>query len=143
MTQEEIIADANKTPLPTLLKHYSLQKEKGEPTATTICNAMEDYARKILDSKINTPEINDFIEGVKTEAAHQTERWGIENEQGNPPHHYSMVLMKLAGKLCVAIWERDTDKFKHHCITIAAAMHNCHRQINKEGTEINKWFYKH
>lgn len=46
MTKEEMHDEANKTPLPTFLKRYAIQKEKGEPTATTICNAMTEYAQK-------------------------------------------------------------------------------------------------
>jgi hypothetical protein len=90
--------------------------------------------------KINTPEIDDFIEGVKLEAAHQTERWGLEKEENEPPHHYILVGSKLLGKLSVAIFDRDADKFKHHCITLAAVMHNCHRQVVKDGTVINYYF---
>lgn len=34
-----------------------------------------------LEKLINSPEINDFIEGFKIEAAHQTERWTQEKEE--------------------------------------------------------------
>lgn len=89
---------------------------------------------------INSPEIEDFILGFKTEAAHQTERRGKEDEEHKPPHHYILVYNKLLGKLAVSIFDGDQEKFKHHLITLAAAGFNCHRQIQKPGTEINKWF---
>lgn len=94
-----------------------------------------------LNSLINNPVLNDFVEAMKIEAAHQLERWGIENEERKPPHHYILVATKLLGKLSIAIWDRDIDKFKHHCITLAAELQNCHRQIEKEGTVINKYFH--
>lgn len=92
-----------------------------------------------LRDLINHPEIEDFLKGVQLEAAHQTERWGPEDEQ-KPPHHFVMVVTKIAGKMCMDVWDKDVDKFKHHCIALAAEMFNVHRQIKKEGTEINKWF---
>lgn len=95
-----------------------------------------------LESLINNPEIEDFLKGTQIEAAHQIERWGLENEEANPPHHYILVLSKLIGKLSVDIFDRNTDKFKHHCIAIAAEMHNLHRQVTKRGTVVNEWFKK-
>lgn len=94
------------------------------------------------DALVNNPEIEDFVKGVQLEAAHQLERWGIENEEANPPHHFVLVMAKLLGKLSTDIFDRDHEKFKHHCIAIAAEMHNIHRQVDKEGTQINHWFFK-
>lgn len=95
-----------------------------------------------LESLINSPEVNDFIEGLKIEQAHQTEKWGREQEENHHPAHYILVNNKLLGKLTVAMWDGDVEKFKHHCITIAAAMFNCHRQIMKKGTHINDYFFQ-
>lgn len=93
-----------------------------------------------LEALINSPELDDFIGGLQLESAHQTERWGKESEENSPPHHYVLVANKLLGKLSVSIFDRDTDKFKHHCITLAAAMYNAHRQIKQQGTVIHRWF---
>lgn len=95
---------------------------------------------KRLQELINNPEIEDFVKGVTLEAVHQIERWGLENEERKSPHHFIMVANKLIGKMCVDIWDKDTDKFKHHCIALAAEFANVHRQVQKEGTAINKWF---
>lgn len=95
---------------------------------------------KYLESLINSPEINNFIEGFKIESAHQTERWDKDKEEMKPPHHYILVYNKLLGKLSIAIFDRDIEKFKHHLITLAASGYNCFRQIEKEGTEVNRWF---
>lgn len=93
-----------------------------------------------LRALINHPEIDNFLKGVQLEAAHQTERWGLENEEQKAPHHFVMVVMKIAGKMCVDVWDRDFDKFKHHCIALAAEMFNIHRQTKKESTVIHQWF---
>ena len=68
------------------------------------------------------------------------ERWGMANEEAKPPHHYSMIFNYLFGKAVQDIWNKDKDKFKHHLVTIAAVAYNCHRQIEKEGTDVNYWF---
>lgn len=93
-----------------------------------------------LESLINNPEIEDFLEGVKLEAAHQTERWGVEYEENKYPHDYTLVMDKLKGKQAIAIWDKDSEKYKHHLITLAAVCFNAHRQIKKEGTRMNKFF---
>lgn len=97
---------------------------------------------KQLESLINNPEVEDFTRGFKIEQAHQTERWGIVLEEQKPPHHYILVFNKLLGKLAVAIFDKDKEKFKHHLITLAASAYNCHRQIDKDGTEVNRWYKK-
>ncbi len=101
----------------------------------------EETREQYLERLINNPEIENFLEGVKLEAAHQIERWGLEKEERNPPHHYILVMAKILGKMSTDIFDRDVEKFKHHCIAVAAEMHNLHRQIEKEGTQINNWFH--
>ncbi len=93
-----------------------------------------------LEDLINNPEINNFIEGIKIESAHQTERWGLEVEESKYPHDFALVMDKLKGKQAQAIWDKDKEKYKHHLITLAAVCLNVHRQIDKEGTKINKFF---
>lgn len=93
-----------------------------------------------LTELLNNPEIEDFIKGVRLEASHQLERWGIDREESAPPHHFILVFNKILGKMAVDIFNKDIDKFKHHCIAVAAEMHNIHRQTKKESTEIYRWF---
>lgn len=95
-----------------------------------------------LEKLINNPEIEDFLKGVQLEAAHQTERWGIVAEENKMPHHYAVVMDKLKGKMAVAIFDGDIEKYKHHLITMAAICFNVHRQIDKEGTLVHKYFYR-
>lgn len=95
-----------------------------------------------LEALINSPEIDDFLKGAQLEAAHQTERWGIEAEENKMPHHYACVMDKLKGKMAVAIFDGNIEKYKHHLVTLAAVCFNVHRQIDKEGTMIHKYFHQ-
>lgn len=119
------------------------------PSLVDVQKSVEDLVRKYGDlyAMLNRPEVEDFIQGVGVESAHQVMRWTAETEMSNPPHHYVMVVNKLLGKLCVAIWDRDREKFKHHAITIAAVMSNAHYQMKNSGSVSHRWFhpeeYKH
>jgi hypothetical protein len=77
-----------------------------------------EYAEKYAASKINTPNTTDFIEGVKVEMAHHKEKWGDESHK--TMIHFTSVLSYLIGKLIKAVWAGDSEKIKHHSITIAA-----------------------
>lgn len=122
-----------------LKKHFTEYNEELHGLALDrlgIFNAMQD----IIDELINTPEMADFLEGLKIESVHQTERWGAEQEESKYPHDYALVLDRLKGKLAVDIWNNDAEKYKHHLITIAAVCFNAHRQISKPGTRLNAFF---
>jgi hypothetical protein len=93
-----------------------------------------------LETLINNPELDDFITGFRQESAHQIERWGRTKEEKNYPQYYATVVSYLLGKFISAIWDRNTEKFKHHCISIAAVLFNCHRQVYKTGTQVSRWF---
>lgn len=102
-----------------------------------------DYKKAYNDllSLINAPEINDFIEGVKREAPHQTMRWGPENELKKWPEDYALVLDKLKGKQAIAIWDRDLDKYKHHLITMAAVCLNIHLKLDDSNSGVHNHFH--
>lgn len=85
--------------------------------------------RDSLRDLINTPEIRDFIEGVKIEAAHQTNKWGPDHDRRKHPGDWSMLLDKIKGKQCQAWWDGDLDKLQHHLITMAAICANYHKCI--------------
>lgn len=106
----------------------------------------EDWIKEKLDrleyleGLINNPEIENFLEGVRIEAAHQTERWGAEDEAKKSPAYYSLVFGKLLGKQSMAAFDLKADKYKHHLVTMAAACFNTHRQVDIKGTAMNNWF---
>jgi len=131
---DNINGHPNAEPMEVAILYEEAQQE------TLVDQLAEAKARiAYLEGLINSPEINSFIEGVKIESTHQTERWGLQEEY--MPGHFVMVANKLLGKMCVDIWDGKTDKFKHHCIALAAVMFNVHRQIDKKGTATNYCFY--
>ena len=82
----------------------------------------------MLEELINTPELVNFAEGVKFEAAHQRNRWGEEHDETKSFSDWIAVLSYLIGKLVKANWDGDRDKILHHIITIAAVCNNFHAQ---------------
>lgn len=84
-----------------------------------------EYER--LHALLNTPEIEDFIEGLRVEAAHQRERWGEEHDEQKTPEDWFWVIGYLAGKALNAQKSGDMKKLKHHLITGAAILANQHR----------------
>lgn len=87
-----------------------------------------------LRSLINTPRTDDFFEAVRLEAAHQQERWGVENDAGKEPQDWYWLLGYLSGKALAAFLRRDSEKGLHHIISSAAAMLNWHRHATGELT---------
>jgi hypothetical protein len=98
-----------------------------------------------LSALINTPHIADFLESVRTEAAHQRERWPSEHDAGKADSDWFWLVGYLAGKAlsaaefvraCEDVNEpllvhgayvsKQRDKALHHIITAAAALLNWH-----------------
>ncbi len=99
---------------------------------------MTDYATELaaarreihrLNELINTPQVEDFLEAVRIEAAHQRERWSEEHDAHKSPPDWFWTLGFLAGK---AIRPGTLhDKRLHHIITSAALLMNWHRWETK------------
>jgi hypothetical protein len=97
-----------------------------------------------LNALINNPHTNDFLEAVRTEAAHQRERWAAEHDAGKADSDWFWLVGHLAGKALSAAdfvrvcggldellvrgdyVEKQRDKALHHIITTAAACLNWH-----------------
>lgn len=82
-----------------------------------------------LRALLNTPEVYDFLEGVRLEAAHQQERWGNAHDAGKVPADWFWLLGHLSGKALAAAVKGDTEKALHHCISSAAVLLNWHAHI--------------
>lgn len=97
---------------------------------------IEQLEREILRLKavINTPEIDDFLQGVRLEAAHQEERWGSTDDGGKSPIDWFWLLGYLGGKCLAACLAGDIRRAKHHTISSAAMLFNWHRRIEGKGT---------
>jgi len=83
---------------------------------------------------INSPETENWIEGVKIEAAHQVERWGVADRAGKQSPDWFWLLGYLAGKALAAFIKGDMEKGKHHIISSSAALLNWHRNATGEIT---------
>lgn len=59
--------------------------------------ALLEEVRK-LDSRINNPITDDFIDGVRHEAAHQVERWGAPHDRGKTPLDWFWLIGFLSQK---------------------------------------------
>jgi hypothetical protein len=108
----------------------------GETFANAVSKQSDEITRlqKLCDAlitRISNPEINNFMEGVAIEAAHQVERWGEEHDADKTFEQWTALLVRLLGKFVDANWNRDRDKALHHLITIAAVCSNAHRQMVK------------
>ncbi len=86
---------------------------------------------------INTPKIDNFIEAVKLEAAHQRERWGSDHDAGKTDVDWLFLAGYLGGKAVEAgkILEKAvvpdfraqlTERRLHHIIATGAAILNWH-----------------
>ena len=82
-----------------------------------------------LNSIINTPQADDFLRAVSTEAEHQRQRWGSDHDAGKAPADWFWLVGYLAGKALHAAVAGDSDKARHHCISTAAALYNWHCAI--------------
>jgi hypothetical protein len=87
-----------------------------------------------LTDLINSPEIENFLEGTRLEAAHQVERWGAAHDRDKSAENWFWLVGYLAGKALRAAITGDRTKALHHCISSAAALLNWHRAIAADTT---------
>ena len=80
----------------------------------------------------NTPEIEDFLQGVRLEAAHQVTRWGEAHDREKSAENWYWLVGYLAGKALRAAIAGDRAKALHHCISTAAALLNWHKAIKRD-----------
>ncbi len=88
----------------------------------------KDQAAEIarLHQIIDTPQKDDFLRAVSTEAEHQRRHCGAEHDAGKTPADWFWLVGYLAGKALHAQAAGDTAKAEHHVITTAAALANWH-----------------
>jgi hypothetical protein len=88
-----------------------------------------------LSGLINQPSIEDFLESVRIEAAHQIEHRDIE-DRNKTPFDWFWTCGYLCQKAATAATHGDLDKALHHTISTAALMANWHRIIKAERDEL-------
>lgn len=84
--------------------------------------------------RINTPELHDFMEGMRNEVLHQVERWGQAHDRSKSAENWYWLVGYLAGKALRAAITGDRDKALHHTISSAAALANWHAAILADTT---------
>lgn len=91
--------------------------------------ALLEEVRK-LDWRINNPITDDFLKGVRYEAAHQVSRWGVPHDRGKTPLDWFWLVGFLAQKVTAAVQQADIDKALHHTISTAAVLLQWHAQLS-------------
>ncbi len=89
-----------------------------------------------LRQQLSAPFISDFLEGVRIEAAHQCERWGVDSDAGKTASDWFWLIGYLAGKALASALRGDTEKALHHTISTAAVCLNWHGHITGERTKM-------
>lgn len=92
-------------------------------------DAEKDAEIARLNAIINSPQSDDFLRAVSTEAEHQRQRWGSDHDAGKTPADWFWLVGYLGGKALHSQAAGDTDKAEHHIITTAAACANWHRAM--------------
>lgn len=102
------------------------------PTSVLFAKHIVAQALEIdcLRTKINTPIVDDWFEGVRIEAAHQQEHWGSSHDAGKTPSDWFWLLGYLGGKALASAILGDIEKAKHHTVSSGAAMFNWWRALN-------------
>ncbi|MCY4471138.1 MAG: hypothetical protein OXC08_20675 [Thiotrichales bacterium] len=87
-----------------------------------------------LDALINTAAVENFLESVRLEAAHQVERWGETKDRSKYEQEWYWLVGYLAGKCLRAHTDGDQVKALHHTISTAAVCFQWHKAIQGEPT---------
>ena len=82
-----------------------------------------------LDGLLNNASIDDYLESVKLETAHQVELWGESDRRHKSHEDWFWLVGYLAGKALRAAITGDREKAMHHCISTSAALANWHRAV--------------
>lgn len=107
------------------LRSIASSIRQNDPDGAYDCDAAAKELER-LHALINNPHTADFVEAVKSEAAHQRERWSVEHDAGKTDADWFWLIGYLAGKAL-----HKPEKQLHHIITTAAACLNWH--ANKTG----------
>jgi hypothetical protein len=111
-----------------------LEQQRDRIVDLRIANGAKAAEIQRLSLLINTPETENFLEGVKREAAHQRERWGAPHDREKSAEHWYWLVGYLAGKALRAAIAGDKVKAQHHTISSAAALLHWHTAISQDTT---------
>jgi len=89
-----------------------------------------------LNALINNPQTDEFLSAVRSEAAHQRDRWGDAHDCGKSAENWFWLVGYLAGKCLRACIDGDKAKALHHTISSAAALANWYEAIQRDTTGV-------
>lgn len=121
-----IIADIRKAGLASIATTIEVLFSPHADDQRTCCE-------RAIFGRLNTPEMVDFLEAVKLEAAHQQERWEKTDKFKDEAEWYWLIGW-LGGKAITDPHEKADkrtakERKQHRVITVAAAAYNWHRAI--------------
>jgi hypothetical protein len=90
--------------------------------------------RDRLDALINNPQTAEFLAAVRSEAAHQRDRFGEAHDRGKSAENWFWLVGYLAGKCLRCVITGDKDKALHHTVSSAAALANWYEAIKRDKT---------
>lgn len=105
---------------------------KQDATFTLVSDLEAEIAK--LKACINSPITDDWLDGVRFEAAHQQLRWQSDHDAGKTHPDWFWLVGYLAGKALFAAMQGDAMKAKHHTISTGAALLNWWRHITGDAT---------
>jgi hypothetical protein len=88
----------------------------------------EKMEHDLLKELMSRPEIDDFWEGIVTEAAYQRQRWDYDDRSKSAENWFWLVAW-LSGKALRAAIDGDKEKAKHHTISTATVLFKWHQAI--------------
>lgn len=129
------IADSAKHCGPNLVSVLKDQVPKGN-----YCRTREEHQRFVEEAvaeRLNIPEVIDFIEAIKIEAAHQQEKWKKTDPEKTDADWFWLIGW-LGGKAVMDPHEPADDRMPierklHRIITVAAAAYNWHSWAKRQG----------
>lgn len=97
---------------------------------------IEELEKRLLEAQAvyDGPLVDEWVDGVRKEAAHQVVRWGTEHDEGKDPEAWFWLLGRLAGKAVDAARRGDLAKALHHTISSGAVLLNWHARLKAAGT---------
>ena len=141
--KERMVGEIKSRDISSLLDNLRYQAALGPPNNwhfVLLAEAAAEITR--LNVFLNTPMFVIFADAVKTEAAHQIERWGTPHDRAKEPQDWFWLIGYLAGKALRAHLDmvqakndnlptfEHRKKALHHTISSAAALLNWHSYIS-------------
>lgn len=84
--------------------------------------ADERMEHNLLKEMLSRPQVDEFLDGVVSEAAHQRQRWGDAHDRDKSAESWYWLVGYLSGKAVRSAIEGDRDKARHHTISSAAVL---------------------